>query len=276
MKFFEKTGENVVDIPKDVVARSIDFEITRELAARLSERRAWIVATCSILLATILAVGYFFVMPLKEKIPYMVVVDPYAGNSVVAKLSDNFDNMTITSNEAINKANISNFITAYESYDWDLWSRRDGLIVYAMAQGDVLKAYSDLYSSKTLSPDIIYGRKRTRRVRIKSLVLTGKDQNGVPSGATVRFERLIIDKGFDTPMSAETLIATLEFEYKSNLTMQEEMRIQNPLGFRVKAYRVDPDSSSSQSRDLVIRELSSTALGQPLVAPSEPQQQTKK
>ena len=276
MKFFEKTGENVVDIPKDVVARSIDFEVTRELAARLSERRAWIVATCSILLATILAIGYFFVMPLKEKVPYMVIVDPYAGNSVVARLSDNFDNMTITSNEAINKANISNFITAYESYDWDLWSKRDGLIVYAMAQGDVLKAYGDLYSSKTLSPDVVYGRRKTRRVRIKSLVLTGKDQNGAPTGATVRFERLIIDKGFDTPMSAETLIATLEFEYKSNLKMQEEMRIQNPLGFRVKAYRVDPDSSSSQSRDLVIRELSSTALGQPLVAPIDPQQQTKK
>ena len=276
MKFFEKTGENLVDIPKDVVARSIDFEVTRELAARLSERRAWIVATCSILLATILAIGYFFVMPLKEKVPYMVIVDPYAGNSVVARLSDNFDNMTITSNEAINKANISNFITAYESYDWDLWSKRDGLIVYAMAQGDVLKAYGDLYSSKTLSPDVVYGRKKTRRVRIKSLVLTGKDQNGVPTGATVRFERLIIDKGFDTPMSAETLVATLEFEYKSNLKMQEEMRIQNPLGFRVKAYRVDPDSSSSQSRDLVIRELSSTALGQPLVAPIDPQQQTKK
>ena len=276
MKFFKKTGENVVDIPKDVVARSIDFEVTRELAARLSERRAWIVATCSILLATILAIGYFFVMPLKEKVPYMVIVDPYAGNSVVARLSDNFDNMTITSNEAINKANISNFITAYESYDWDLWSKRDGLIVYAMAQGDVLKAYGDLYSSKTLSPDVVYGRRKTRRVRIKSLVLTGKDQNGAPTGATVRFERLIIDKGFDTPMSAETLIATLEFEYKSNLKMQEEMRIQNPLGFRVKAYRVDPDSSSSQSRDLVIRELSSTALGQPLVAPIDPQQQTKK
>lgn len=276
MKFFEKTGENLVDIPKDVVARSIDFEVTRELAARLSERRAWIVATCSILLATILAIGYFFVMPLKEKVPYMVIVDPYAGNSVVARLSDNFDNMTITSNEAINKANISNFITAYESYDWDLWSKRDGLIVYAMAQGDVLKAYGDLYSSKTLSPDVVYGRRKTRRVRIKSLVLTGKDQNGVPTGATVRFERLIIDKGFDTPMSAETLVATLEFEYKSNLKMQEEMRIQNPLGFRVKAYRVDPDSSSSQSRDLVIRELSSTALGQPLVAPIDPQQQTKK
>lgn len=270
-KFIQKDGTT-----SDVVQRSVDFEITREHATRLSERRAWLVAVCSVILALVLAVGYFFVMPLKEKVPYMVIVDPYAGNSAVARLSDDFNNMTITTNEALNKANISNFITAYESYDWDLWSKRDGLIVYAMAQNDVLKAYEDLYASKTLSPDLILGRKKTRRVRIKSLVLTGQDDKGAPSGATVRFERLIIDKAFESPMAAEALIATLAFEYKSNLKMQEEMRVHNPLGFRVTAYRVDPETASTQSRDLVVRELSNMAAGLPLVAPIESQSTIKK
>lgn len=263
-------------LPSDAIQRSVNFEVTREHATRLSERRAWIVAACSISLALVLAVGYFFVMPLKEKIPYMVIVDPYSGTSSVAKLSDDFNNMTITTNEAISKANISNFITAYESYDWDLWSRRDGLIVYSMAQDDVLKAYEDLFSSKTLSPDLIFGRTKTRRVRIKSLVLTGKDANGTPSGATVRFERLVIDKTLGSPMAAEALIATLAFKYQSNLKMQEEMRVHNPLGFRITAYRVDPETASTQSRDLIVREISNAAVNRPLTPPTESQSTIRK
>lgn len=262
--------------PLGALQRSINFEVSREHASRLSERRAWIVAACSSLLALMLAVGYFFVMPLKEKVPYMIMVDPYAGTSSVAKLSDDYGNMTVTSNEAVNKANISNFITAYESYDWDLWSKRDGLIIYSMAQGDVLKAHRDLYADKILSPDVTLGRKKTRRVRIKSLVLTDKDKQGVPSGATVRFERLVIDKALESAMSVESLVATLAFEYKSNLSMKEEMRIHNPLGFRVTAYRVDPEASSLQNRDLVIREISNTASGQPLAAPAEANSSPKK
>jgi type IV secretion system protein VirB8 len=253
----------------DVIQRSVDFEITREHLMRLSERRAWIVSACSVTLALVLAAGYFFVMPLKEKIPYLVTVDPYTGTSAVAKLVGDFNNMSITANEAVNKANISNFITAYEAYDWDLWTTRDALVVYSMATGEVLKAFESLYANKTLSPNIVLGRKKRQFVRIKSLVLTEKDNRGFPVGATARFERFVIDKAAEAPMSAESFIVTLTFEYKSNLQMQEEMRIQNPLGFRVTAYRVDPDNSASQSRDLIMRELSNTAAGQPLLAPED-------
>ena len=50
--------------PLGALQRSINFEVSREHASRLSERRAWIVAACSSLLALMLAVGYFFVMPI--------------------------------------------------------------------------------------------------------------------------------------------------------------------------------------------------------------------
>ena len=268
MNFLSKLKRADKTLP-DVIQRSVDFEVTREHLIRQSERRAWIVAACTAMLALLLAGGYFFVMPLKEKVPYLVTVDPYTGTSAVAKLVGDFKNMSVTANEAVNKANISNFITAYEAYDWDLWSARDGLIGYAMADGEVLKTYETLYASKTLSPNVVLGRKKRQFVRIKSLVLTEKDSRGFPVGAAARFERFVIDKGSEAPMSAESFTVTLAFEYKSNLQMQEDMRVQNPLGFRVTAYRVDPDNAASISRDLIMRELSNTAAGQPLLAPED-------
>lgn len=270
----QTAGDPAADIPlagkpvAGIIEQSVNFEVTREHAIRQSERRAWMVATSSCTLALMLAAGYFFVMPLKEKVPYIVSVDSNSGVSIVAKLSDSFDSMSVSSRDALNKANITNFITAYEAYDWDLWSKRDGYIVYSMAQGGVLKAYQELYADKFISPDVIFGRKKIRRVKVKSLVLTDKNAKGVPTGATISFERIVIDKAYETAMIAETLVATIAFEYASNLEMKEEMRIHNPLGFRVTAYRVDPEATSSTSRDLVLRELSNAVVGQPIKAPT--------
>jgi type IV secretion system protein VirB8 len=43
----------------------------------------------------------------------------------------------------------------------------------------------------------------------------------------------------------DSKIATLEFTYKPNLKMDEEKRIENPLGFQVTSYRVDSDYAAS-------------------------------
>ena len=57
------------------VARSVNFELTIADIARQSERRAWFVAFGAILLSLILAAGYFYMLPLKEKVPYLVMAD---------------------------------------------------------------------------------------------------------------------------------------------------------------------------------------------------------
>src|SRR3546814_9093223 len=53
----------------NVVSRSFNFEVTIADLARGSERRAWWVAFGAILMALILAGGYFLMLPLKEKVP---------------------------------------------------------------------------------------------------------------------------------------------------------------------------------------------------------------
>lgn len=60
-----------------VLAKSINFEVTVADLARKSERRAWIVALAAVSMSVILAGGYFYFLPLKEKVPFLVMADAY-------------------------------------------------------------------------------------------------------------------------------------------------------------------------------------------------------
>ena len=59
------------------VSKAVNFEITLADMARRSERRAWLVASAAMLLSLVLAAGYLYMLPLKEKVPYLVMADAY-------------------------------------------------------------------------------------------------------------------------------------------------------------------------------------------------------
>lgn len=229
-----------------VVAKSINFEVTITDIARRSERRAWYVAFAASLMSLILAGGYFYFLPLKEKVPYLVMADAYTGTSTVARLRDDFSKNSITASEAINRSNVAHFILARESYDFAILKLRDWKTVYTMAGSEVATAYSKLYAeSNASSPYNLYGRKKAIRVNILSIVLLGGGNGMAPKGATVRFQRSLHEKQNGDTSLLDNKIATMEFSYKSNLSMKEEDRIENPLGFQVTSYRVDNDYAAS-------------------------------
>lgn len=95
------------------------------------------------------------------------------------------------------------------------------------------------------APFNLYGRNRSIRVRILSIVLLGGTRDAPRRGATVRFQRSVYDKATGTERPLDSRIATLEYTYKSNLRMDERQRIENPLGFQVTSYRVDNDYAAS-------------------------------
>ena len=72
------------------VAKAVSYEITVADMARRSERRAWWVATGSLLMSLALAGGYYYMLPLKEKVPFLVMADAYTGTATVARLSGTF------------------------------------------------------------------------------------------------------------------------------------------------------------------------------------------
>lgn len=223
------------------VGKAANFEVTIADVARRSERRAWIVAWCAIAMSLILASGYFFLLPLKERVPYLVMADAFTGTSTVARLRDDFRNAEVTRSEAINRSNVAHFILARESYDIALQSLRDWTTVYTMASPEVASAYTTLHARNNPSaPYNLYGGGRSVRVKILSIVFI-EDGQGMPTGATVRFQRSLFDKASGATRPLDSKIATMAFTYKNNLQMDEKHRIENPLGFQVTSYRVDND-----------------------------------
>jgi type IV secretion system protein VirB8 len=91
------------------------------------------------------------------------------------------------------------------------------------------------------APFKTYGRDRAIRVKILSIVLIGGGDGVPPKGATVRFQRTVFNKLTGQSVPLDSKIATIEFAYKPNLKMDDQYRVENPLGFQVTTYRVDND-----------------------------------
>ena len=238
------------DAAQPLLTAARDFETSLIDQMRRSERRAWRVAMGAGVMSLLLAGGYGLVMPLKEQVPYLVLADPYRGTSSVARLEAG--DTPLSASEAINKSNVAHFVIARESYDWELLNRRDRRVVHAMATDSALKEYVALYTpSHPDNPDTLYGKNASVRIKILSTVLTWGDatRNGTgvrtPIAASVRFERWLFDKATGQARPLDTRLATMKVSYDPHLQMNEEGRIENPLGFRVHSYRVDPEVSGA-------------------------------
>lgn len=237
----KRTSSKKID---EAVSTSVNFEIAVSDLARKSERRAWMVAFVALVMSLILAGGYFYMLPLKEKVPYVVMADAYTGTASMARLTDDFVNRRISTSEAINRSNVAHFVLAREAYDVALFSR-DWPTVWVMSSPQVAAAYRQLHSgANPNSPYKTYGKERAIRVKILSIVLTG-NPNQPPTGATVRFQRSIYEKQTGVTRPLDSKLATIEFTYKPNLKMDEQDRIENPLGFQVTSYRVDNDYATA-------------------------------
>jgi type IV secretion system protein VirB8 len=245
------------------VAKAVNYEVTIADIARRSERRAWMVAFAAMAMSLILAGGYFYMLPLKEKVPFLVMADAYTGTATVAQLKENFTNRSITASEAINRSNVAHFILARESYDSSLIGVRDWKTVYTMSSPDVAAGYTALHARTNPNrPFAVYGKSRAIRIKILSITLLGAEAGAPPKSATVRFQRSIYDKKTAGSQPLDSKIATLEFTYKSNLQMDEEDRIENPLGFQVTNYRVDNDYAASPPLEIQVPQMPAVQPGQ--------------
>lgn len=228
------------------IAQSTRFEWTIADIARRSERRAWCVAWCAIAMTLIISGGYYYMLPLKQKVPYLVMADAYTGTATVARLDDDFAMRGITTREAVNRSNVAHFVLARESYDVGLADLGDWKTVQTMAAPGVKAPYVQLYSNN--NPDSLvkqYGKEQAVRIKLLSIQLVGSGSGKTPVGATVRFQRSLYNKQTGATRPMDNKIATMAFTYKQNLAMDDRSRLENPLGFWVTSYRVDDDYATA-------------------------------
>lgn len=218
---------------------SVNYEVSLADLSKRSERRAWFVAGSAVLLALLLAGGYLVMLPLKERVPFLVMADAYTGTAAVARLTSGLSGSSVTANQAINRSNIARYVTTRESYDHDLLNARDWRVVFTMSTPSVASTYRARYAaSNPDSPIKLYGKGTSIRINLISISPTSEGWFGKTGGANVRFQRVKVNKTSGGTEILDTKSATLLYTYNEELPLTEEQRFDNPLGFQVTDYRV--------------------------------------
>lgn len=236
---FGRNKKDTANVQKTVAAAA-SFEVTIGELARKSERRAWFVAFASLLMSLALAGGYYYMLPLKEKVPYVVMADPFSGTASVAALRDDPFYRSMVANETLARANVANYVTARESFDSELLKARDWTQVNVMSSADQRRAFASILAEDNPSSPAKFVRaNRALRVQISSIA--GIYEAGRMTGATVRIQRNLYDRTSGELQPIDRRLITLTFIYNPRLNLNERHRWLNPLGFVVTQYRSDLD-----------------------------------
>lgn len=259
---------------ENTAAKGVNFEVSIADIARRSEKRAWMIAWTCLFIVLVMLGGFVYILPLKKEVPYLIMADAFTGQATVATLRGNFDAPnSITQSEAVNRANIAQYVTARESYDVAMLNLRDWDLVNVMSSPNVRNAYAAILSANNPdSPFKRYGRDRAVRVKILNIIPERKGTGDrARNSATVRFQRVEYDKKTGDTKPIDSKIARIEFTYKANLAMDTQQRYLNPLGFQVIEYLDEIDYAASPPVENPVSaqpQLPGTFPGQPL--PGQP------
>lgn len=213
----------------EILNATVNWETSRVQLLEQSERKAWTVAQIASGLTLISWLAIVFMMPLKETIPYVIRVDSATG---VPDIITTLKSKEIGYDEAINKFHLAQYVRFRESYNW-FTLQRDYEMVNLLSSEQIGADYSSLFSGKK-ALNKQYGNNTQITVEIISIV--PGDNIG-----TVRFSKRIKRLNEVGEGTVTKWIATIAYEYLNPSSFREKERTENPLGFQVASYRVDPE-----------------------------------
>ncbi|EAI7927492.1 type IV secretion system protein [Campylobacter coli] len=210
---------------------AMDYEASFRYLIDKSNKRAWLIAFVSIFIAIISIVAVVLLTPLKTIEPYVIRVDNTTG---MVNILTMLDEKEISSNEALDKYFISQYVKAREGYYYELLNQ-DYLLTQLMSSEKVANEYRAWYEGENARDQIL---KNSNEVNVQILSIVLGNSNGVKT-STIRAK--IITKNLNTRgLSESTKVITLSYDYIL-AKASEENRILNPLGFKVTNYRIDEE-----------------------------------
>ncbi|EAC1339294.1 type IV secretion system protein [Campylobacter coli] len=210
---------------------AMDYEASFRYLIDKSNKRAWLIAFVSIFIAIISIVAVVLLTPLKTIEPYVIRVDNTTGMVDILTM---LDEKEISSNEALDKYFISQYVKAREGYYYELLNQ-DYLLTQLMSSEKVANEYRAWYEGENARDQIL---KNSNEVNVQILSIVLGNSNGVKT-STIRAK--IITKNLNTRgLSESTKVITLSYDYIL-AKASEENRILNPLGFKVTKYRIDEE-----------------------------------
>jgi type IV secretion system protein VirB8 len=216
---------------RNEVSRWVEETVESE---RRSGRWAWTIACILILICAAQAATIALMLPLKEVVPYTILVDKQTGYIETAR---GLDVGTLAEDQAVVESMIAQYVLARETFDpADFAERYDRITLWSLgtARDDYVAQY------QKGAPDSVLAVIRpgtTIRVKVKKIDLLTKET------AQVRFETEHRDTGVDPVRSDWQAIVSYRF---TGAPMRMEDRLLNPLGFQVTGYRRDSETAADR------------------------------
>jgi len=230
-----KAIEQAKATPLCVVESSRNFEEEREVFLERSERRAWYVAGGAMLVALISVVGALMLAHKPRMLPYIFSVDQAAGNIEFIEAVNNSN--TRNYQDLVDKHFAAKYVVARESYLWKLLQTNYDSVL-TMSSDEVAQSYSAQFDGDD-SLDKRMGKMRELKVSVISVVIA-EDKFGRKAVVRYQLEERRIDSGIRMT-EPQQFVSTFAFEYKPSMRGKEKDLIENPLGFKVTAYRRDAE-----------------------------------
>ena len=213
---------------------NIDWDTDINLLLRESNQRLKIQLNYAALVIVLLIVAIVGLTPLKSTIPYVYEVDKLTGEvSVVQTVKD-----YVKTTELNDKYWVKRFLTSRERYNFKL-IQADYDFMLITASDKVFSAYAANFEGPN-SVEKKYGDNVLIIPEILSISIT---QGNL---ATVRFETRHQDLKPGGETKVKRWVALIKYEYKERTFKKESELIDNPLGFNVVGYQVDPELTGLQ------------------------------
>ncbi len=216
---------------RNEVSRWVEETVEAERSGR---RWAWTIACILILICAAQAAAIALMLPLKEIVPYTILVDKQTGYIETAR---GLDVGALAEDQAVVESMIAQYVLARETFDpADFAERYDRITLWSL--GAARDEYVAQYQKG--APDSVLAIVRpgtTIRVKVKKIELLTRET------AQVRFETEHRDTGVDPVRSDWQAIVSYRF---TGAPMRMEDRLLNPLGFQVTGYRRDSETAADQ------------------------------
>ncbi len=224
---------------EDWMERSLEQE-------RRGRRAAWMLVCALIVVVAVQAAALAVMLPLKETVPYTVLVDRQSGYVETAR---GLQLGELTEDRAVVDSMLAQYVMARETFDpIDFAERYDRVALWSL--GTAREQYVAQYQPGTdnVLDDLRPGT--VMKVTVKNIELLSD------STARVRFETERRDRG--APPVHTDWQSVISFRFTGQ-PMKQEDRLLNPLGFQVTGYRRDAETVAAAPPQPLVQTDSSLA-----------------
>lgn len=207
------------------------FEADRLRDAYRSRRLAWTVAAAASGVAFAACLAVAGLTPMKTVVPLVFRVDATTG--IVEAVHDLLGGPQ-TQTEAVSRYFIARYLRAREGFAFSEAEHQFRVASLLSAPAEQARYVAWFRGSNPESPQVMLGRTGTARVGIRSISFIG------PKLAQVRWTREV-RQGEGRTIETSHWVSTVGFDWSQNAIGSQD-RLENPLGFLVTQYRVDPEA----------------------------------